>query len=222
MVIHGESILATVKLTEDEYKDISILHYKYIKKGGKKHLFILIFLLFLSGLSVVGSFQNQNIPSSGIESEMIYSKSFPEIISRCIITFIILIAILGIQIYTPYLIKKSAVKEFRSNAVAQKEINYLFSAENIGIESEDFHMKLRYEDIHKVKIILLYLNLISLLGFCLRKALKLTTLYYLPYSYWRTIYLRINMKLIMYSLSVECWRKLFHVRQFPNGKVNKA
>jgi hypothetical protein len=147
---HGESILATVKLTEDEYKDISILHYKYIRKGGKKHLFILIFLLFLSGLSVVGSLQNQNIPSSGIESEMIYTKSLPEIISRCIITFIILIAILGIQIYTPYLIKKSAVKEFRSNAAAQKEINYLFSAENIGIESEDFHMKLRYEDIHKV------------------------------------------------------------------------
>jgi hypothetical protein len=157
MVIHGESILATVKLTEDEYKDISILHYKYIKKGGKKHLFILIFLLFLSGLSVVGSFQNQNIPSSGIESEMIYSKSFPEIISRCIITFIILIAILGIQIYTPYLIKKSAVKEFRSNAVAQKEINYLFSAENIGIESEDFHMKLRYEDIHKVVVLKNYI-----------------------------------------------------------------
>lgn len=151
------SILATVKLTEDEYKDINIFHYKHVKKDKKKYLFILVIISVLLCISIAGTIMNQNNPTSGMESEVINIVKYQEIIPKAIPLFIILMAILTVLIYVPNLIKKSAVKEFRSNNFAQKELSYHFLPDYIEIDSEDFQMKLRYENIHKVMVMKKYI-----------------------------------------------------------------
>lgn len=147
-----DNLLASVRLTKEEYKDISVFYYRYIRKGKKVHIAVYAFLLFIIVLMLVGFLQNQNIPTSSAEPIIRNSFSLQDILSKAILPIVVIVIVIGVQIYTPFLIRKSAVKEYSSNKFVQKEIKYVLSSEYIGIESEDFQMKLKYEDIHKVLI----------------------------------------------------------------------
>lgn len=152
MESQGVNISAVVRLTKEEYKDISIFYYKYIRKGKKSYIIRYVFIFIIIFLVLVTFLLNQSVPTSSTEPVIRNSLSLHEMIVRAFIPIMVIVIVLAVQIYTPFLIKKSAVKEFSSNKFAQKEFNYTLSPEYIEIESEDFQMKLKYEDIHKVLV----------------------------------------------------------------------
>lgn len=146
------NIQAKVRLTEEDYKDISILYPKLVKKNIRKKsgLYIIAFVILFFIIGAV--LQNLAAPVSTAEPVIQRERSLADTVFRILLPTSFILLYIVLRILNPVLIKKSAKKEFGSNKLAQREINYSLTPDAIEITSVDFYLKLRYEDVYQAWI----------------------------------------------------------------------
>lgn len=144
------NIQAKVRLTEEDYKDISILYPKLVKKNIRKKsgLYIIAFVILFFIIGAV--LQNLAAPVSTTAEPVIQrERSLADTVFRILLPTSFILLYIVLRILNPVLIKKSAKEEFGSNKLAQREINYSLTPDAIEITSVDFCLKLRYEDVYQ-------------------------------------------------------------------------
>ncbi|SHO45618.1 YcxB family protein [Anaerocolumna xylanovorans] len=146
------SIQAKVRLTEEEYREISMIYPKFIRKTRKKKFIVYVAIAVIVFLIIGAVTQYLSAPVSTTEPVMPTENSLNERIFSLLLptSFIILYVVL--KILKPVLIKKSVRKEFSSNKLVQREVGYNLTLDSVEITSTDFYLKLRYEDIYQALV----------------------------------------------------------------------
>ncbi|SHJ47279.1 YcxB-like protein [Anaerocolumna jejuensis DSM 15929] len=139
-----------VRLTEEEYRDFSMIFPKIKRKSINKKTVVILTAIVCIVLILANVMWKLAVPASTSEPVITREQSIAERLFHLMLPLFLIITYVVLRLLRPLLVKKSAGKEFSSNKPAQKEISYFISSDYIEIISPDIHMTLHYEDIHQI------------------------------------------------------------------------